>query len=464
MPNAFAYAALIAWPLVALILFRTLPKPQAAVWALLASYLFLPERVALDLPGMPPLDKISIPALAALCLAAATAGPKFRPIPRSAVARVLLFALFAGELATMLTNRDPIQRGPVLLPGLAPYDVVASVVQTGFVVAPFLIGRSLLGDLDGHRAILKAMAAAGLVYACLMLVEIRLSPQLHNWVYGFFPHSFFQQIRGDGYRPVVFLQHGLWTAFFAMAATAATAVLWRAAPPQRRGPLLLATLFLFGVLALSRSLGALVFALLLVPATMLLGLRTQIGLAAALAAVVTLYPMLRGAELVPIRAALEAAAAIDPDRAGSLAFRFENEDLLLERARERPVFGWGRWGRNHVYDTESGRMLTIADGYWVIVIGNAGWVGHLAVFGLLAWPIVAIWRAQRGPPPAETAGLCLLLAINLVELLPNASLMPWTWLVAGALLGRAERVAAAAPEAGMSVAAGSRRERIETVL
>ena len=34
--------------------------------------------------------------------------------------------------------------------------------------------------------------------------------------------------------------------------------------------------------------------------------------------------------------------------------------------------------------------------------------------------------------------LALIIAINMIDLLPNAPLSQWTWLLAGALLGRAE--------------------------
>jgi hypothetical protein len=38
--------------------------------------------------------------------------------------------------------------------------------------------------------------------------------------------------------------------------------------------------------------------------------------------------------------------------------------------------------------------------------------------------------------------LSLILAANMVDLLPNATHIPFTWLMAGALLGEAERLAA----------------------
>jgi len=38
-----------------------------------------------------------------------------------------------------------------------------------------------------------------------------------------------------------------------------------------------------------------------------------------------------------------------------------------------------------------------------------------------------------------TAGLCLVLAVNLIDLIPNSGLTPLTWLIAGSVLGYWER-------------------------
>src|SRR5690606_38002774 len=85
-----------------------------------------------------------------------------------------------------------------------------------------------------QREILVALMVAGLAYSMPMLVEIRLSPQLNVWVYGFFQHGFDQMIRYGGYRPIVFLEHGLWVAFFALMAFCSALALARLAPPEER--------------------------------------------------------------------------------------------------------------------------------------------------------------------------------------------------------------------------------------
>ena len=71
---------------------------------------------------------------------------------------------------------------------------------------------------------------------------------------------------------------------------------------------------------------------------------------------------------------------------------------MLAHAAEKPLFGWGGYGRNHVYDMATGRMLTIADGAWIISLGIYGWVGYIAEFGLLALPLVKLGAAALHRP------------------------------------------------------------------
>ena len=111
---------------------------------------------------------------------------------------------------------------------------------------------------------------------------------------------------------------------------------------------------------------------------------------------------------------------------------------MLERASQRIMFGWGRWGRSRIYD-EWGNDISVTDGRWIITLGQFGILGFLAEFGLLA---LTVFRAASALRFAESerdsvflAALALIIAINMIDLLPNASLSPWTWLLAGALAG-----------------------------
>ena len=119
---------------------------------------------------------------------------------------------------------------------------------------------------------------------------------------------------------------------------------------------------------------------------------------------------------------------------------------MLDRAYLKPVFGWGSWGRNHILDPVSGNILTVTDGRWIIVIGVYGWVGFLAEFGLLVLPLCLLWREaivkRDNPVSPLIAPLSLILAVNIFDMIPNATLTPLTWMVAGALTGYAEQLRA----------------------
>jgi hypothetical protein len=297
------------------------------------------------------------------------------------------------------------------------------------------------------RAILAALVAAGLAYSVPMLIEVVMSPQMNVWVYGFFQHDFWQTVRYGGYRPVVFLPHGLWVAFFAFMALAAAAVLFRHVAPEARPKALVVMLYLAAMLVLCRSAGPLVYALGMVPLILLVPVRMQLVIAAGLAVLVVTYPVLRGAHLVPIDQILAFADTLSPERAYSLRFRIENEEILLARAQERPWFGWGGYGRAFTHDPITGRQLNIADGAWVILMGTYGWVGYVAEFGLFALPLVLLGREALRQPKAALSpwvgAVALILGANMTDLLPNATQIPFTWLMAGALLGEAERLARA---------------------
>ena len=94
---------------------------------------------------------------------------------------------------------------------------------------------------------------------------------------------------------------------------------------------------------------------------------------------------------------------------------------------------------------------SVTDGMWIIAFGQFGLFGFLAQFGLLILPIVSAWQAfKRNSSDVEAvllAGLTLMLAINVVDLLPNSALSPFTWLIAGAVLGRSEVIRSHVPNA-----------------
>jgi hypothetical protein len=445
MPNAFAYLMLLAWPAVAIVLFRVLPLQKALIWTLIGGHLLLPSATSFSLPLLPDADRSLIAALSALVLCWLHA-PQNQTVPdwSGRGGRVVVAAffalLFSTPFLTMLLNPDPLFYGPTFLPGLSPYDALSMVAAIGVALVPFWIGLKYLNTLNGQRLLLQAFVFGAIVYSIPALFEVRMSPQLHTWIYGFFPHDFVQHMRAGGFRPVVFLNHGLMVGIFLCMATISALVLWREALRQGRtaSGWLFAAIWLTFVLYFSKNLGALSLTILMGTLVIFTGRRVQAAFAVVVAVVIVLYPMLRGAGMIPVDDVYEFALTIDEERAASLKFRLDNEDELLAHANERPLFGWGNWGRNQLYDATTGRMYSTTDGVWIILIGIYGWLGYIAHFGLLTLPIL-IYFVRRSTLDASlvTSGLIILLSTNLIDLIPNAGLVNYVWLMAGSLTGYA---------------------------
>ncbi len=462
MPNLVSYIVLFSWPVVAVVLFLTLDRTKAIVATIVAGYLLLPTEAGFDLPMLPVMDKTLVPALTAGLMCILMPGqdsrtPQANPKPTFGATNeqrttdqrkggggklvlLLLSVLSLAVLGSVVTNQEPLQFGPTFLPNMRIYDAFSVLLTSLVMILPFLIGWRYLNTPEDHRQLLSLLALAGVAYSLLALFEVRMSPQLNLWLYGFFPHSFDQHIRGDGFRPIIFLEHGLWVGIFFTMATLSGAVLWRSSSIGAGASLrwfaflawMLVTLFLI------KSLGALVITLLLLPVILFGSRRLMTRVASVIAIIVLVYPVLRGLDWVPVEEISELANKINEDRAASFDVRVHNENILLERAEEKPFFGWGGWGRNEVYDPETGRNIVIIDGLWIIFIGTFGWIGYVTRFGILTFPILALlMKGRKETLPVASCGLSVVLAANLIDLLPNATQSPITWLIAGSLLGYA---------------------------
>ena len=446
-PNSFAFVALLSWPLVALWLYSTRPVELATIWTILGAYLLLPVGAAIQLEGFPPLNKVSIPNLAALlgCVLIARGLPRIWH--RFGLAEILILMLLGGAFLTSVFNTQSAVVGARVLPGLSYYDGVSAAFTQFINIIPFILARQFLRSPADTANILRILVIVGLIYSLLILFEVRMSPQLHTWIYGYFPHSFLQQERDGGFRPVVFLGHGLIVALFTMTTAVAAAALWRTNTPVLRLPTGGITAYLGAVLVLCKSLASLVYGAALVPLVRLASPKLQVRVAVVLVSIALAYPTLRSMDLVPTTMMTDIAGGVSAERSRSLQSRFLNEEMLLRHASERIWFGWGRWGRNRVYDERSGEDLSTTDGRWIVTLGIYGFVGFAAEFGLLSFAVFCASSSLRFVDNFRDkiylAALTLIVAISVVDLLPNGFLSPWTWLLAGGLLGRAEALRSA---------------------
>lgn len=420
--------ALFGWIPAVLILFALLPPRRAVIASFLIAWLFLP-MAGYHFEGLPNYTKAtatSYGVLLGIIFFDFTKFSQFRP--RLVDLPMALWCLV--PFATSISNE------------LGLYDGFAtSVDQIITWGLPYFIGRLYFSDLDGLRELAIGIVLGGLIYIPLCLYEVRMSPQLHNMLYGFHPHSFKQQIRYGGYRPMVFMQHGLMVAMWMSSATVLAYWLWWS--KSLRGQLLSTAVYFVSALlivtVLCKSMNALILLVMGVGVlTFARVLKSKLALIAMLTVAPT-YIVMRIAEDQHSQTLVGVIDTIDPDRAQSFGARLSYEDILIEHAMQRPMLGWGGWGRNRVFDAE-GEDMTVTDGMWIIVFGRYGAVGLAAIVAVLIIPGVML--ALRCPPRlwshpviAPAAGLAVVSTMYLIDNLPNAMINPIYILAIGGVTG-----------------------------
>ena len=195
-PNALVPITLFGWIPVVILLFSALPARRAVLASYILGWLFLPV-FKYDLPALPPYSKLTATSYGILMAvflfdARRVLSFKMHPLDLPMVAWCLC------PLVTSLTN------------GLGVYDGLSSVLdQTLTWGVPYFIGRLYFRRPEDLRELAIALVIGGMLYLPLCLWEIRMSPRLHQLVYGFRQHSFAQTVRFGGWRPMLFMQHGL---------------------------------------------------------------------------------------------------------------------------------------------------------------------------------------------------------------------------------------------------------------
>jgi hypothetical protein len=158
------------------------------------------------------------------------------------------------------------------------------------------------------------------------------------------------------------------------------------------------------------------------------------------------------------------AAVVHEQKAQSFGFRLLNEDLLLQRALEKPLWGWGGWGRSRVFD-ENGKDVSVADGLWVIALGMSGLWGLLWLMLSMAIPAVRV-RQRFGPAllrsPAFTPVVlhATLVTLMFVDFIPNNFPSPLILIGAGGIV-TLRSLALRGPRPAQGSRAGSAIRRIQ---
>lgn len=437
MPNLIAYAAITLWPFIILYIIRRYGLEFGVLLGLLGAYMFLPAGFNVDFPGIPPLGKFSITAIALLSYLLWHKKPLgFMALSKKL--RLIFIAFLISPFLTAITNTEKLN----FLPGLTLYDGLTDSVNNFLFLLPFLIGVKYFRSFEKQQLIFKYFVIAAVIYAVLALWEIRMSPQLHVMLYGYFPHSWLQQYRDGGFRAIVFMGHGLLVALFLAIGLAFVSTVNKTRFKVMQVNNLVLLILIMITLFLSKSLAALIFGVFAFLLISFISNRLVHLIAVLIAIMFISYPIMSSMNIFPHKTLVNYANMISADRAGSLAYRFEHEEQLLVRANTKPVFGWGGWGRSRIYDETTGEDISTTDGKWIITLGTRGWFGYLSEFLLI---IIPIWLALRIRSRAKhisknekifLASHTLIVSIILLDQMPNASLNPLYWLIIGSLLGR----------------------------
>ena len=423
----FGWLPFVVW------IFREVRPPhRAALYGFLLAWMLLP-LYGYHLPALPTYDKISAASYGVL-LGAAIHDPKvFRRFsPHPCDLPVVLWCV-ASMCSSVSNNLGVYDGGSAML---------AKIVAWGI---PYFIGRIYFDNTDALRELCIGLFAGAVAYIPFCWVEFAISPRLHKIVYGWHPGNFGQTKRSGGWRPMVFMKHGLMCGMWMASGAVAGLRLWQArAIPKRIPRFGIYTGVVVGVLiftlVLCKSFGALVLMIIggvLIPVVA----RFRIVMPMiCLCVLPSVYMAARGSGWWDAENLIAASLAIsNEERSESLAFRIKNENVLIGKALERPVFGWAGWKRSFIFNA-NGVAVSVPDGLWVVAFGQNGLFGLCALTLTLLLPQVLFLkmfppRMWRETAVAAIAPLSMLLGLFMIDNLFNDMFNPAMLLSAGGLTG-----------------------------
>ncbi len=422
--------AIYAWFALAPFLFAWLPARRAIIAGYVLAFSFLPIAV-IDTPFVD-VDKYVATTIGVL-IGLFLLGKRHAIKRRLSYWDLPITAWCFCPVATSLEN------------DLGLYDGLSASAQRLLMYGmPYLLARIYLADRSGLRDIAIGIFYGGLLYMPLCLWEIRMSPQLHMQLYGYHQHAFMQTVRTiGGYRPMVFMHHGLMVGLWMAAASLIGIALWKSGALKRVGPWPIKwfVVALTATTILCQSFGALVLLAIGLLAYFSLRRYGRLSIAAFLVLPI-MYCGLRIGGHWNASTLVDITRHFSEERADSLKFRLEQEEVLAARAWERPMLGWGGFNRAFPPPNASDMRQAVSDSLWIVVFGMNGFLGLASIVLTLLTPIYALtrrWRPEHWTHPdlAPAGVLALVLGIYLMDGMVNMMVNPIFMLAGGALTGLA---------------------------
>ena len=428
---------MIAWIPAVFYLFTKFKTQEAVIISFLVAWLFLPQRAGFTFPGIPDYERMSATVYGILLATVIYDVRRFRQFNLSWIDFPMLLWCIC-PLFSSISN------------GLGVYDGISeALTQTAAYGGPYFLGRIYLNSLASLRKLAIGIFIGGIIYIPLCLYEIRMSPRLHKMVYGYHGNpSFAQTIRYGGFRPTVFMQHGLSVGMWMMAATLIGIWFWKTGVIKQVYGIHIR--WLVGILlvtfALTKSTGA--YGLLLMGIFFLFfawQFRSSIAFLVLICSIVFyLQQNVSASSQLTEQIVTTLTPIVPAERMQSLNYRFDNETLLKEKARERITFGWGGWGRNRVFDYNTQgefKDISTTDSLWIITFGKNGIVGLIALFSSILIPVLSFsllcfpaitWSNHKVAPAAV---LTVIVTLYMLDCLLNNHPNPIFILATGGISG-----------------------------
>jgi uncharacterized membrane protein len=424
---------LISW------LFGKVHPGKAAAIAFVLAWMFLPVA-SIPLKGLPDFTKVTVTCTAIL-LAAWMSDRQ----------RLLSFRFMGVDMPMLLWCTCPFLSSVVN--GLGAYDGISESMYQSFTWGlPYFVARIYFSDLHGLHTLGTVVFLGGLLYIPFCFVEMIMSPQLHRWTYGFHQHSILQSMRDGGFRPMVYMEHGLMVAMWMVSGSILGIWMNRAkilpdfigglpwGGYVRKIPFRLLLAGLIATTFLMRSSGAL-FLFIIGLGVLFISTKTKsVLLVWLLLAIPPAYMVSRGTGWWTGENLSSAIAdKFSAERAQSLQFRFDNETMLVKKALAGTFFGWGGWNRSRVFD-QDGRDLSVTDGLWIITLGTKGIYGLILLTLVITLPVyMLLYRSTPGQWRTAEYGavsaMSVLLALYMIDNLLNGMVNPIFMLFNGGICG-----------------------------
>jgi len=409
-------------------LFVRFPAQRAVIISFVAAWLFLPQA-SYPIPSLPPYTKIS-----AACYG-------------------ILLGTLIYDTARLTSFKPGWLDVPMVIYCLCP--IVSQVSNGGSPISPtvnqivtwglpYFLGRLYVGNLEGLRQLAIGIFAGGLAYMPFTLIEGVKGPILHQMIYGVNAFEDWGQARRlGGWRPVVFMQHGLMVGLWMMTAALIAVWLWQTGTLKKFMGRNIKTLAIILTIAffLCRSTGAYsLFAMALLVLFSAKFFRTSLPLLLIIGYIVFYLYVAAAGQFSSKDVIGFITQVFGEERAASLKFRFDNEEILGEKARQRFMFGWGDSGGNRVYN-EYGKDISVTDSLWIIAFGVNGAVGLVSLFSSMLLPVIVFSvfkypaRTWSNPKVAPAATLGIALTMYVFDCVLNAMTNPIFALIAGGISG-----------------------------